>query len=425
MKWTITMTEEELTRSKVIQVAEEKRITQKEGADRLKISERHFRRLLSRYRMEGDIGLISGHRSKPSNNSMAESKRKRIVAFICDPLFKGFGPTLMAEKLAERAGVTVSKESVRQLMIEEGLHKPKRKKRTRPHPLRPPRPRRGELVQIDGSYHAWLEERGPKACLLLFVDDATGAVLAGEFVEHETFFAYAKLCKTYFSQIGLPMAFYSDKFSVFRINATNVVHTDAITQFGRALNEVGVELICANSPQAKGRVERAYQTLQDRLVKEMRLEAICDYQQANAFLSAFFATYNRKFAVLPRSKEDAHRPLDPDLNLDLVFSSQQTRIISKDLQIQFNRVIYQIQTTRPAYTLQGREVLAALNSDGQVAFYLNRQPLSVKVFHRQPKQAEIVSSKGLERVVYVPPQDHPWRNYGKKLTKRTASPPDY
>lgn len=309
MTWTITMTQEELNRSKVIQMADEKRITQHEGALRLKISDRHFRRLISRYRGEGDISLVSGHRGKPSNNRMDESKRKRVVDFISHPLYQGFGPTLMAEKLAERAKIEVSKETVRQLMIEEGRHKPKKKKRGQTHPMRPPRSSRGELVQIDGSYHAWLEERGPKACLLLFVDDATSEVLAGKFVEHETYFAYAQLCKAYFSQIGLPVALYSDKFSVFRINASNVVNTDAITQFGRALSDLGVELICANSPQAKGRVERAYQTLQDRLVKEMRLELICDYQQANVFLPSFLAAYNRMFAVLPCSKKDAHRPL--------------------------------------------------------------------------------------------------------------------
>lgn len=421
MQWTITMTQEELNRSKVIQMAEEKRITQKEGASRLKISERHFRRLLARYRTGGDRALVSGHRGKPSNQRMAESKRKRILEFISDPQYKGFGPTLMTEKLAERAQVTVSKETVRQMMIAAGMHKPKKKKRQRAQPLRPPRPQRGELVQLDGSYHAWLEDRAPKACLL-FVDDATSEILAGKFTQQETFFAYGQLCKEYFTQIGLPLAFYSDKFGVFRINASNVVHTDAVTQFGRAMIDLGIDLICANSPQAKGRVERAFGTLQDRLIKEMRLANICDYEQANAFLPTFFFHYNHKFAVLPRSKQDAHRPLDPQLNLDLIFSIQDTRIISKDLQIQFNRVIYQIQTTRPAYALRDREVLAALDPDGQVSFYLNQQLLSVKEFHRQPKQAEIVSSKALEQAPYVPPPDHPWRTYGKKLNGKPVSP---
>jgi transposase len=409
------MTQEELTRSKVIQMADEKRMTQKEGAERIGVSQRHFRRLLARYRQDGDLGLISGHRGKPSNNRMAPETQQQVTDFICDPLYKGFGPTLMAEKLAERAGIVVSKETVRQVMIAEGKHEPRRKKSSEIHPLRERRARRGELVQIDGSYHAWLEDRGAKACLLLFVDDATSQALAGRFVPQETYFAYAELCKAYFAQHGLPVTFYSDRFSVFRVNAENAIDTDAITQFGRALAELGIELICANSPQAKGRIERAYQTFQDRLIKEMRLEGICDYEHANQFLPTFLRMYAEKFSVLPRSSQDAHLPLDPAIDLDRIFASHHTRIISKNLQIQFNRVIYQIKTTRPAYALQGRKVTAVLYPNDQVAFYLNHQNLTVEEFRPQPKQAEIKSAKAIEQTHYSPPPDHPWRNYGKKL----------
>ena len=417
MKWTITMTQQELTRSKVIQMAEEKRITQKEGAEQIGVSQRHFRRLLARYRQEGDPGVISGHRGKPSNNRMAVEKQQQIIDFISDRMYEGFGPTLMAEKLAERAGVVVSKETVRQLMIAVGTHSPRRKRSTEIHQLRA---RRGELVQIDGSYHAWLEDRGGKACLLLFVDDASGQALAGRFVPQETYFAYAELCKTYFAQHGLPVAFYSDRFSVFRVNADNATDTDAITQFGRALEELGIELICANSPQAKGRIERAYQTLQDRLIKEMRLEGICHYDHANQFLPSFLTHYNEMFAVLPRSSQDAHLTLDPGIDLDRIFASQHTRIISKNLQIQFNRVIYQIKTTRPAYALQGREVCAVLYPDGKVEFYLNLQRLTVEEFRPQPKQAKIKSAKALEQSLYTPSPDHPWRTYGKKLNPKPS-----
>jgi hypothetical protein len=407
------MTQKELTRSKVIQMAVEKRITQKEGAEQIGVSLRHFRRLLAGYRQAGDLGLISGHRGKPSNNRMAAETQQQVIEFICDPLYAGFGPTLMAEKLAERAGIVASKETIRQLMITEGKHEPRRKKSSEIHQLRERRARCGELVQIDGSYHAWLEDRGVKACLLLFVDDATGQALAGRFVPQETYFAYAELCKTYFVQHGLPVAFYSDRFSVFRVNAANAVDTDAITQFGRALAELEIKLICANSPQAKGRIERAYQTFQDRLIKEMRLEGICDYEHANQFLPTFLRLYNQMFSVLPRSSQDAHLPLDPAIALDRIFACHYTRIVSKNLQIQFNRVIYQINTTRPAYALQGREVTAVLYPNDQVAFYLNHQRLTVEEFRPQPKQAEIKSAKALEQSHYSPPSNHPWRNYAK------------
>jgi len=188
------MTEQELDRSKVMQMAEEKRITQREGAKRVGISERHFRRLLQRYRQEGDQGLISGHRLKPSNNRMDAEKRKGILDLLLTT-YEGFGPTLASEKLEEREGITVSKETVRQILIEEGKHRVKSKKKERAHPLRKRRARRGELVQIDGSYHAWLEDRAGKACLILFVDDATSQVLAARFVPRESFFAYVEVCR--------------------------------------------------------------------------------------------------------------------------------------------------------------------------------------------------------------------------------------
>ena len=397
-------------------------MTQREGANRLNISERQFRRLLKRYRERGDAGLVSRQRGKPSNHRMSEEKRQRILDLILTT-YQGFGPTLASEKLAEREGIQVSKESMRQILIEEGLHRAKRKKKSKAYPLRERRACRGELVQIDGSYHAWLEDRAEKACLLLFVDDATSQILAAQFVPHESFFAYAELCKSYFGEIGRPQAFYSDKFSVFRVNAPNVTTTEALTQFGRALRELDIQLICANTPQAKGRVERANGTVQDRLVKEMRLEHITDYEQANAFLPTFLAAYNRKFAVLSRSSLEAHRPLDPDCDLDWIFSWQVKRTISKDLQIQFDKVIYQIITERPAYVLTQREVIVAQNSAGEITFLLNKQHLKVKVFHRQPKQACIVPAKHLNQP-YIPSANHPWRSYDNKLNGKPVPVPD-
>jgi len=404
------MTEEELHRKTIVEQAIAKRITQKEGAARLHTSERNFRRILFRYRQNGDIGLVSKHRGKPSNHRLEDDKRETIVEMIADPKYSGFGPTLMSEKLEEYQGIVVSRETVRQLMIEEGRHHPRVKKK-RVHLQRERRERRGELVQIDGSYHAWLEGRGPKACLLLFVDDATSAVLAAEFVNQESFFAYGKLCKTYFRSTGLPVAFYSDKFSVFRANSS----IEAVTQFRRALEALGIDLICANSPQAKGRVERANQTFQDRLVKEMRLRGINDYQAANAYLPEFILFYNRKFAVLPRSTGDDHLPLDPAIDLDFLFSIQDIRTISKDLLIQFDHVTYQIITNRPPQNLIKREVLVTQDESGAISAYLNHQKLTLKIIHKQPKQIQVVSSKSLDHPVYVPPVNHPWRTYGRKI----------
>jgi transposase len=415
MKWTIAMTQEELKRKTIIEQAVDKRILQREGAKKLGISERQFCRIISRYRAQGDAGLISGHRGKPSNHRLPESHRKQIAAYISDPIFDGFGPTLLNEKLREDKGITICKETLRQIMIEEGKHQPKVKRKKEPHPPRDRRCRRGELVQIDGSYHAWLEERGAKACLMLFVDDATSAVLAAEFVDQESFFAYGSLCKTYFKAAGIPVAFYSDKFSVFRANASRSIQKEAVTQFNRALGALGVELICANSPQAKGRVERANQTFQDRLVKEMRLRHIDNYQDANVFLPEFVTFYNQRFTVLPRSAGDVHAPLDASLDLDFLFSIHDTRTITKDLQIHFNTVAYQIVTRRPPQNLSGREVLIVQGPDGVVSAYLNHEKLTLKIFHKQSKPPRVAYSKSLDPQIYTPPVDHPWRTYGKKL----------
>jgi len=415
MEWTITMTQKELNRKTVVEQVTERRVTQKKGAEKLGISERHFRRILRRYRKEGDKGLVSGQRDRPGNHRLEEGKREAILEFVNDEKFTGFGPTLLKEKLEEYKGIVICKETMRQIMIEEGKYQPRIKKKRQVHPERERRYQRGELVQIDGSYHSWLEERGPKGCLLLFVDDATSEVLAAEFVEQESFFAYGGLCKSYFRSIGLPVAFYSDRFSVFRANSKSSIQKDAITQFNRALDGLGIQLICANSPQAKGRVERANQTFQDRLVKEMRLQQINTYQEANAYLPKFVQLYNHKFAVQPRSTGDVHAALDSSLDLDFLFSIHDSRIISKNLQIQFNNVTYQIITSRPAQHLAGREVLVIQDETGAVSAYLNCQLLALVVFHKQPKQIQCVSSKSLDHPTFIPPVNHPWRTYGKKL----------
>jgi hypothetical protein len=342
---------------------------------------------------------------------LPEKKKEKILKKLKNK-YLGFGPTLACEKLSERDGVQVSKETVRQILIAEGLHQPKTRKKDRIHPLRERRKQRGELVQIDGSYHAWLEERAEKACLLLFVDDATSEILEAEFVPHESYLAYTSLCKRYFQKHGLPEAFHADRFSVFRVNHTNVTTTDAQTQFERALEELGIELICAYSPQAKGRVERANQTLQYRLVKEIRLTGINDYQEANAFLRDYIPVYNQMFSVQPILPTDCHELLRPENDLELIFTQRYSRILSKDLHLQFERTVYQILTDRPSYALQRREVEVYLSENGNILVLLNGDKLDFKRFVRQPKRIPLSTGKTLE---WKPPADHPWRQYGYHL----------
>lgn len=410
----LTMSKKEVKRCEVLKMAQEKKITQKQGARKIGVSQRHFRRLMRKYRRDGPEGLISRHRGKPSNNRMLPEKREAIIEKL-QTEYTDFGPTLASEKLKEREGLKVSKETVRQIMIQEGLHKPKKRKIERIRQMRERRQHRGELVQIDGSYHAWLEDRAGKACLILFVDDATSEILAAEFVEHESFFAYARVCRDYFRQHGLPEAFYSDRHGIFRVNNPNTTTTDGLTQFGRAMAELGIDTICASSPEAKGRVERANQTLQDRLVKEMRLAGIDDYAQANAFLMEYIPVYNQKFAVQPRSPIDYHEPLLPENNLGPILSKQSQRKLSKNLQIQYQKVIYQIATDRPTYALRGRTVTVCESELGKIAILLNGSSLDFNIYQQQPKQAELVTSKDVEHRKTKPAPDHPWRNYGFSL----------
>ena len=419
----LTMSTGEIKRVEALRMAEERRITQSQGAERIGVTPRHFRRLLRRYRELGAEGIISRHRGKPSNNRMPGEKRKKILENI-NTDYADFGPTFASEKLWERNGIKVSKETVRQMMIEEGLHKPKTRPMEDLHPLRERMKHRGELVQIDGSPHDWLEDRAERACLLVFIDDATSEILAAKFVPEESYFAYAGLFKTYFQQHGLPEALYSDRFSVFRVNHKNVTATDAQTQYNRAMKELGIEVFYAASPEAKGRVERVNQTLQDRLVKEMRLEGICDYEKANEFLSGYLVKHNHRFAVQPRSPIERHEHLRPENDLDLIFTKRQTRTLSKHLEFQYDRVVYQIQSDRPTYALKNREVTVCENEKGKISVLLNHEPIQFKRFYRQPKQNPVASSKEIERRAYQPAKDHPWRTYGKMINGEPVPAPE-
>jgi transposase len=417
------MSIKEIKRCEILTMANEKQITQREGAKRTGVTERHFRRMLHNYREQGAEGIISKRRGRVSSNRMPKEQQEKILNKLKDD-YQGFGPTLASEKLLEREGIKVSKETVRQIMIAAELHRPKLRKKDKTHPLRERRPRRGELIQIDGSYHDWLEDRAEKACLLLFVDDATSEILAAEFVEHESYLTYAKLCKRYFRKYGLPEAFYTDRFSVFRVNHSNVTTTEAQTMFERAMKDMGIELICAFSPQAKGRVERANQTLQDRLVKEMRLAGIKDYEQANTFLAGYLPIYNQKFAVQPTSPIDSHEPLRPENDLDWIFTKKTQRILSKDLSFQYERVIYQIQTSRPAYTLQKREVTVLENDQGKLRVVLGQDQLAFKRFIRQPKRNQLASGKDIQQRSSKPAPNHPWRTYGHKINGKPIRVPN-
>lgn len=415
----LTMSKQEISRLEVMQRIKDKRLTQKEAAWMLKLSVRQIKRLFRAYKARGAKGLVSARRGKPSNHHLDEQVQQRALDFLKEK-YADFGPTLAHEKLSEVHGLEISRESVRKLMIAEGMWKSKRAKKPSAHQMRERRACLGELVQIDGSDHDWFEGRGPKCTLLVFIDDATGQLLELRFVPDETFFAYCEASRHYFERYGKPVAFYSDKHGIFRVNQPRPLGlSSGLTQFGRAMQDLEIQIICANSPQAKGRVERANQTLQDRLVKELRLRDISDIDAANAYLPEFREDFNRRFAVLPRSTHDAHRPLLKSENLDLILTHQKTGILSKNLTVQFNHVVYQIQSERPDYSLRNANVTICENAKGEVTILYNHLPLSYTIFHKSTRQAEVVDTKTLDHRLNSakpPAQDHPWRRYGHHLS---------
>ena len=421
----LEMSAKELSRLEVMQRLSEKRMSQKEAGTILHLSTRQIKRLLHAYRKQGAAGLVSRQRGRQSHNCLSEDIKKRALNLL-KTKYQGFGPTLAHEKLVEKENLQLSDESVRQLMIAENLWKPHKVKKVVTHQLRERRACFGELIQIDGSPHDWFEGRAGSCVLLVFIDDATGQVVQLRFVESESFFSYAQAAEDYFRRCGKPVAFYSDKHGIFRVNLPSAGAGDALTQFGRAMQELEIQLICANTPQAKGRVERVNQTLQDRLVKEMRLRDIANMADGNAYLPEFMTDLNQRFAVEPRSSVNAHRPLTAKDDLARIFTWQETRTLSKNLTLQFQKTVYQIQTNRPTYALRNAQVIVCVNAQQEIAILYNGKALPYTIYHQQAKQAEIVSTKQLDlalkpkRLPPKPAPDHPWRRgFATPLSKRT------
>jgi hypothetical protein len=427
----VKLSQTELDRAAIVQESIARRIHNGEAAELLGLGVRQFRRLKHRFKIDGAKGLASQKRGRPSNNRLLNETQAQATTLL-HTHYADFGPTLAHEKLSEVHHLPLSRETVRRLMIQEKLWKSHRAKRRVVHPLRPRRARRGELVQIDGSPFDWFEGRAPECTLLVFIDDATGELLELFFAPAETTHSYFQATERYLLQHGRPQAFYSDKLGVFRINQPNALAGEGVTQFARSLYELDIELICANTPQAKGRVERANETLQDRLVKELRLLGISDVAAANVYLPTFRLDFNRRFAVVARDPQDAHRPLRPADDLTRILAIRELRTLSKNLTLQYNNAIYQIQSGRPSYALRHAQVEVRERWDGLLTILYKGKPLAHTVYREPPRQAELFTSKELNpqlnarlaakrrRRVYVPPQDHPWRRF--RINNKPSQP---
>ena len=413
------MSEKEIKKTEMMSQLAEKQITQRMAAEHLGISVRQVKRLWSKYQKQGAEGLINKSRGKPSHHQLDDVVKKRVVDLILER-YRDFGPTLATEKLLEVHGIKISDESVRKIMIAEGLWKHRRKRKLRVFQMRERRACFGELVQIDGSDYQWFEERGPRCTLLVFVDDATGRLVELWFVPHESFFGYCEASRHYFERYGKPGAFYSDKHGIFHINHPNATSGDGMTDFGRAMSELGIEIICANTPQAKGRVERANKTLQDRLTKELRLHNISTPEEANLWLPEFMEDYNNRFATTPRSDLDFHTPLTDSENLEIILCRKETRTLSKNLTFQYRKTIYQIHVDRPTYAMRNTLITVLQKPNHEVIVLYKNQPINFDVYYQQQKQAEVVPSKSIDQAMlnaskaHTPSPDHPWRKFNLK-----------
>lgn len=412
------MSQKEVARVQVLDRLQGGTVRPEEAAALLGVSTRQLRRLVRRYAAEGPPGLISRSRGRPSNRRLPEALRTRAEALI-RMHYPDFGPTLAHEKLTEQHGLRLSVEATRQLMIAAGVWQPEAGRPARIQPLRPRRPRFGELIQIDGSPHAWFEERGPVCTLLVFVDDASGSLTQLRLAPLETTRHYFQTLAAHIGLQGLPVALYSDQHSIFRINAKNA-DPAAETQFARACRELGILCIHARSPQAKGRVERANQTLQDRLVKELRLRGIDTLEQANAWLPQYLADYNRRFAVVPREAGDAHRPwTGTPTALRRILSVQTPKILSKQLSCQHAGQLLQVRPRGTGLGLRGAHITIHDHWDGTQELLWRQRPLAYETLERPRRQAAVADSKALQARVdaavarrstgHVPAPDHPWR----------------
>ena len=422
---------EEADRVVVIRDVVEKRLRQREAAERLGIGVRQVKRLIRRYRERGTVGLASGHRGRRPNHAIDDVVRRQVLERLRER-YADFGPTFAREKLVELHGHRLSVETLRAWMIVDGLWRAKARRTVRVHQSWPRRECVGDLVQIDGSPHDWFEGRAPECTLIVFVDDATTRLLATRFSPTETTEAYMETTREHLAAHGRPVAYYSDRYSVFRVNKRD--KEDELTQFSRALRTLDIAAIQAGSPQAKGRVERANRTLQDRLVKEMRLRGIDGMEAGNAYLPEFMADFNRRFAVAPRNPVDAHRAVLHDAaELDLILCEQHGRKLTKNLTIRFECREYQVTGHGKGYRLRGAEVTVCKAFDGAVTVLRDGRELSVRQLAQGEEAAPVEDGKTvvhrveqakaeqLSRPAYKPPPDHPWRRPFKPVAASVAA----
>ena len=407
--------------------------TNAEAAAKLRLTTRQVRRLKRKVEQEGDSGIIHGNRGKRSNRAINEETRKVLVAFIKEKKHRDFGPTFAREQLLKQKHIALGVETMRTILAKENLWKPKRPRTGIHREWRQRMAMRGELVQFDGSYHDWFED-GTEACLLAAIDDATSGVEA-LFEDNEGVAAVFRFWSRYIETHGRPVAIYLDKFSTYKVNHKAAVdNADLMTQFERAMQALSIRVICANSPEAKGRIERLFGTLQDRLVKELRLAEVKDRERANVFLSeTYLPVHNARFSVQPRTAGDAHRPLTEETRVRLpsIFSIQSERRVNNDYTIRFKSLWYQLKATKGVTIFKRDTVVIEERLDSSVHIRLKEAYLEYEVLPERPRPSKAkVTALVKTPSPWTPAADHPWRNAAARARERkqqhdfTTSPED-
>lgn len=399
MQGTFIMSEKEVYTLKILEKIIDKRLSLTLGAKQLNLTPRHLRRLKKAYLAGGASALISKKRGR--TNHQHGAKLKSLVLSLIREHYHDYGPTLAAEKLAEHHQIFVSRETIRQWMHEANIRHANAAKELTLHQPRHKRSTIGELVQMDGSIHDWFEGRGPKCTLLVLIDDATSCFLQLRFVKAETTFDYFDTVKSYLLEHGKPVAFYVDKHNVFKVNHKEAKSGDGFTQFGRALESLDITLINANSPQAKGRVERANRTLQDRLIKDLRYHNICNMEQANAFLDTYLVAHNKRFAKVPKLAGNAHTPLTEKEKcaLDRTFTIQLTRKISKQLTISFNKSLFIIRNQRHPRRMVGKSITVSQLSNGEIKLYDGNTILEYEILKNYDFQERVMGIRQMHEFI--------------------------
>ena len=416
----LIMRSKEARRLHIIEQVIEKHLSQQQAAEHLGISVRQIRRLKKRRVEEGERGRCHRSRGKPSNRRIALKRKETILALYSEQ-YAGFGPTLAAEKLSERDGISLSDETLRLWLAAEGIAYPSRKKR--PHRRwRQRRAQFGELLQMDGSHHDWLEGRGPHCVLMAYIDDATSRVYA-RFYAYEGTYPAMDSFRRYIRRYGVPLGIYLDKHSTYKSTAKQteeeqLLDVKPMSQFQRSLTELGVEVIHADSPQAKGRVERLFRTFQDRLVKEMRLKKIASIEEANRFLEGYLVIYNRRFRVVAAKAGDLHRAAPPARELDRMLCIKSERVLRRDWTLSYEGRLYQVEERIRAEKISVEERL-----DGSVHLIHQGRRLRYSEILSRPLKVQPPSEGKQPPKSSKPSSDHPWRNFQfGKAEKRAPVP---